>query len=90
MSNLSGARHICYVTMDAPHALVGKHIGAGGRAVVLAQGKNGAMITIHDEGVDIPVVPAGSGGNNDLERLIKMMDKTSDAVEGIAERLESA
>ncbi len=32
----------------------------------------------------------GSGGNNDLERLIKMMDQTSEAVEGIAERLESA
>lgn len=32
----------------------------------------------------------GSGGSADLERLIKMMDKTSEAVEGIAERLESA
>ncbi len=32
----------------------------------------------------------GSGGKNDLERLIKMMDRTSEAVEGIAERLESA
>jgi cell division protein ZapA len=30
----------------------------------------------------------GSGGA-DLERLIKMMDKTSEAIEGIAERLES-
>ncbi len=32
----------------------------------------------------------GLDGNTDFERLIKMMDKTSEAVEGIAERLESA
>lgn len=32
----------------------------------------------------------GADGKADLERLIKMMDKTSEAVEGIAERLESA
>ena len=31
----------------------------------------------------------GPSGAADLERLIKMIDKTSEAVEGIAERLES-
>ena len=58
MADHTKARHLCYVTMDAAHPLVGKHIGAGGRAVVLAQGGDGPTITIHDDGVDTPVVPA--------------------------------
>ena len=58
MADHTKARHVCYVTMDAAHPLVARHIGAGGRAVVLAQGENGPTVTVYDQGVDTEVVPA--------------------------------
>ena len=50
MADYSKAKNLCYVTMNAAHPLVGEHIRAGGRAVVLEQGINGHMITIYDNG----------------------------------------
>ncbi len=61
------AKHICYVTMDAEHALVREHVREGGRAVVLERGLGGDMIAIYDGGRHIPLlhthlVPATLGG----------------------------
>ena len=50
------ARHVCYVTTNSEHGLVGEHIRAGGRAVVLERGINGHMITLYDNGAHLPVL----------------------------------
>jgi UDP-N-acetylmuramyl tripeptide synthase len=50
------AAHVCYVTMDPGHQLVGEHIRAGGRAVALERGPSGDMITIYDRGAHIPLL----------------------------------
>ena len=50
-----------------------------------------SALLIADELDECRAIPtAGSNGNTDLERLIKMMDNASKAVEELAERLESA
>ncbi len=56
MADYTKAQNLCYVTMNASHPLVGEHIRAGGRAVVLEQGINGHMITIYDNGAHIPLL----------------------------------
>ena len=56
MARHTDADHICYVTMDAEHALVRQHVREGGRAVVLERGVAGEMITIHDGGRHLPLV----------------------------------
>ncbi|MBL4891988.1 MAG: cyanophycin synthetase [Rhizobiaceae bacterium] len=56
MADFAHADTICYVTMNAEHALVKEHIRAGGRAVVLEKGMNGDMITIYDNGTHMPVL----------------------------------
>src|SRR5690348_2020257 len=42
--------------MDPTHVLVGEHIRAGGRGVVLESGIKGQMITIYDHGAHIPLL----------------------------------
>ena len=42
--------------MDPGHELVGEHIQAGGRGVVLESGMKGQMITIYDRGAHIPLL----------------------------------
>jgi cyanophycin synthetase len=56
MADFAKAENICYVTMNAEHALVKEHIRAGGRAVVLEKGMNGDLITIYDNGTHMPVL----------------------------------
>ena len=56
MADYTEAKHLCYVTMDPTHALVGEHIRAGGRGVVLEAGIKGQMITIYDHGAHIPLL----------------------------------
>ncbi len=56
MAEHAQADHICYVTMNAEHALVREHVREGGRAVVLERGVAGEMITIHDAGRHLPLV----------------------------------
>jgi cyanophycin synthetase len=56
MADYSSAKQLCYVTMDPTHALVGEHIRAGGRGVVLESGIKGQMITIYDHGAHIPLL----------------------------------
>jgi cyanophycin synthetase len=56
MADYTEAKHLCYVTMDPTHALVGEHIKAGGRGVVLESGIKGQMITIYDRGAHIPLL----------------------------------
>lgn len=56
MAEHARADHICYVTMDAEHALVREHVREGGRAVVLERGVAGEMITVHDGGHHLPLV----------------------------------
>ncbi|WP_420454621.1 cyanophycin synthetase [Rubrivirga sp.] len=56
MAEHTDAEHICYVTMNAEHALVREHVREGGRAVVLERGVAGEMITIHDAGRHLPLV----------------------------------
>ncbi|MGH7534929.1 MAG: Mur ligase family protein, partial [Gemmatimonadales bacterium] len=56
MADYTKADHLCYVTMDPTHALVGEHIKAGGRGVVLESGIKGQMITIYDRGAHIPLL----------------------------------
>jgi cyanophycin synthetase len=56
MADFAKADNICYVTMNAEHALVKEHIRAGGRAVVLEKGMNGDLITIYDNGTHMPVL----------------------------------
>jgi cyanophycin synthetase len=56
MGDYTQAEHLCYVTMDPRHELVGEHIKAGGRGVVLESGIKGQMITIYDRGAHIPLL----------------------------------
>ncbi len=56
MADYTEAKHLCYVTMDPTHSLVGEHIRAGGRGVVLESGIKGQMITIYDHGAHIPLL----------------------------------
>jgi cyanophycin synthetase len=56
MADYTEAKHLCYVTMDPTHSLVGEHIKAGGRGVVLESGIKGQMITIYDHGAHIPLL----------------------------------
>ncbi len=56
MADYTEAKHLCYVTMDPTHGLVGEHIKAGGRGVVLESGIKGQMITIYDHGAHIPLL----------------------------------
>jgi cyanophycin synthetase len=56
MADYTSAEHLCYVTMDPTHELVGEHIKAGGRGVVLESGIKGQMITIYDRGAHIPLL----------------------------------
>jgi cyanophycin synthetase len=56
MADYTEAKHLCYVTMDPTHELVGEHIQAGGRGVVLESGIKGRMITIYDHGAHIPLL----------------------------------
>jgi cyanophycin synthetase len=56
MGDYTQAEHLCYVTMDPRHELVGEHIKAGGRGVVLESGIKGQMITIYDHGAHIPLL----------------------------------
>jgi len=56
MADYTDAKHLCYVTMDPTHGLVGEHIKAGGRGVVLESGIKGQMITIYDHGAHIPLL----------------------------------
>ena len=56
MADYTQAEHLCYVTMDPAHELVGEHIKAGGRGVVLESGIKGQMITIYDHGAHIPLL----------------------------------
>jgi cyanophycin synthetase len=56
MADYTEANHLCYVTMDPTHSLVGEHIKAGGRGVVLESGIKGQMITIYDHGAHIPLL----------------------------------
>src|SRR4051812_31822622 len=56
MADYTEATHLCYVTMDPTHELVGEHIKAGGRGVVLESGIKGEMITLYDHGAHIPLL----------------------------------
>jgi len=56
MADYTEAARIGYVTMNARHDLVRKHIRAGGLAAVLEEGINGDMITIYDRGTHIPLL----------------------------------
>ncbi|MGH7419754.1 MAG: Mur ligase family protein, partial [Candidatus Rokuibacteriota bacterium] len=56
MADYTQAEHLCYVTMDPTHELVGEHIKEGGRGVVLESGIKGQMITIYDHGAHIPLL----------------------------------
>ena len=56
MADYTEAKNLCYVTMDPSHDLVGEHIKAGGRGVVLETGIKGQMITIYDHGAHIPLL----------------------------------
>jgi cyanophycin synthetase len=56
MADYAEAKNLCYVTMDPTHELVGEHIKAGGRGVVLETGIKGQMITIYDHGSHIPLL----------------------------------
>jgi cyanophycin synthetase len=56
MADYTQAKHLCYVTMDPSHQLVGEHIQAGGRGVVLETGMKGQMITLYDHGAHIPLL----------------------------------
>jgi cyanophycin synthetase len=56
MADYTEAKHLCYVTMDPGHELVGEHIKEGGRGVVLETGIKGQMITIYDHGTHIPLL----------------------------------
>jgi cyanophycin synthetase len=56
MADYTQAEHVCYVTMDPTHELVGEHIKAGGRGVVLESGIKGQMITLYERGAHIPLL----------------------------------
>jgi cyanophycin synthetase len=56
MADYTQAKHLCYVTMNPSHELVGEHIQAGGRGMVLESGIKGQMITLYDHGAHIPLL----------------------------------
>jgi cyanophycin synthetase len=56
MADHTKASRIAYVTMNARHELVRKHIRAGGLAGVLEEGINGHMITLYDKGTHMPLL----------------------------------
>jgi cyanophycin synthetase len=56
MGDYTEAEHLCYVTTDPSHELVGEHIKEGGRGVVLEKGIKGQMITLYDRGAHIPLL----------------------------------
>jgi len=56
MADHTKAQHICYVTMNPRHPLVAEHIQAGGRGIVLEEGIHGHMITLYDNGVQMPLL----------------------------------
>ena len=56
MAEHTDAEHLCYVTTAGQHELVREHVRADGRAVVLEEGINGAMITIYDRGAHVPLL----------------------------------
>jgi cyanophycin synthetase len=56
MADYTQAEHLCYITMDPTHELVGEHIKEGGRGVVLESGIKGQMITLYDHGAHIPLL----------------------------------
>ncbi|GJM21480.1 MAG: cyanophycin synthetase [Planctomycetota bacterium] len=56
MASHTEAEHICYVTLNAQHPIVKRHIQAGGRAIVLEDGMNGQMITLYDKGSHMPLL----------------------------------
>jgi cyanophycin synthetase len=56
MADYTQAKHLCYVTMNPSHQLVGEHIQAGGRGMVLESGIKGQMITLYDHGAHIPLL----------------------------------
>jgi cyanophycin synthetase len=56
MADHTKAARIAYVTMNARHELVRKHLRAGGLAVVLEEGINGHMITLYDKGAHLPLL----------------------------------
>jgi cyanophycin synthetase len=56
MADHSPALHICYVTLDAKHALVREHAKHGHRACVLEHVDHGDMITLWDAGNHIPLI----------------------------------
>lgn len=56
MADYTEAKTVCYVTMNPGHALVKKHIRAGGQAFVLEEGMNGHMIAIYDKERHIPLL----------------------------------
>ncbi|HVQ46041.1 MAG TPA: cyanophycin synthetase [Gemmatimonadales bacterium] len=56
MADYAQAKQLCYVTMNPSHELVGEHIQAGGRGVVLESGIKGQMITLYDHGAHIPLL----------------------------------
>ncbi len=67
------ASHLCLATLKPDHPRVREHVGEGGRAVVLEQGRSGAMIAIHDKGDRGPVagvdLAAASAGGMAAEHL---------------------
>jgi cyanophycin synthetase len=56
MSAKVTAKNIFYVTMNPEHALVKKHIRAGGKACIIEKSVNGDIITIFDNHIHIPVL----------------------------------
>ena len=56
MADYCNADHIFYVTMHHDHALVKRHIDAGGKAIVLEKAMNGDMITIYDNCTHISLI----------------------------------
>jgi len=50
------AKRIAYFTMEPTNPLVLQHIEAGGLAIVLEQGIKGQMITLYDDGLDLPLL----------------------------------
>lgn len=56
MASHTDAERIAYFTMDPRNPLVLQHIEAGGLAIVLEQGIKGQMITLYDDGLDLPLL----------------------------------
>jgi cyanophycin synthetase len=56
MADYTQAKRIGYVTMNPRNDLVRQHIRAGGLAAVLEEGINGQMITLYDQGRQLPLM----------------------------------